>query len=73
MMGTVAIQTLVTAIAVEPEDQPVTVLIAPIQKMKCTKKTVRVVRDDDEPRPSQEQEEEAEPEIITRSLSLSEL
>ncbi|GAB0209836.1 hypothetical protein GRJ2_003449300 [Grus japonensis] len=38
-----------------------------------TKKSVRLVKDDDEPGPSREQEEEAEPEVITRSLSLSEL
>ncbi|KAM6376437.1 uncharacterized protein FN964_002095 [Alca torda] len=49
------------------------VSVAPIQKKKYTKKSVRLVRDDDEPGPSQGQEEEADPEIITRSLSLSEL
>ncbi|GAB0209785.1 hypothetical protein GRJ2_003444200 [Grus japonensis] len=37
------------------------------------KKSVRLVKDDDELGPSQEQEEEPEPEVITRSLSLSEL
>ena len=49
------------------------VAVAPIQKKKYTKKSVRLTKDEDEPGPSREQEEEAEPEVITRSLSLSEL
>ncbi|GAB0198287.1 hypothetical protein GRJ2_002294700 [Grus japonensis] len=57
----------------EPKDQPIPVSVAPIHKKKYTKKSVRLVRDDDEPGPSREQEEEPEPEVITRSLSLSEL
>ncbi|GAB0202666.1 elongation factor 2-like [Grus japonensis] len=44
-----------------------------IHKKKYTRKSVRLVKDDDEPGPSREQEEEPEPEVITRSLSLSEL
>ncbi|GAB0206633.1 hypothetical protein GRJ2_003128900 [Grus japonensis] len=68
---TVATQTLVTGTEGEPENQPVPVSVAPIQKKKYTKKSVRLVMDDDEPGPSQE--EEPEPEVITRSLSLSEL
>ncbi|KAM6366561.1 uncharacterized protein FN964_002630 [Alca torda] len=63
----------VAATAAEPGNQPMPVSVAPIQKKKYTKKSVRLVRDDDEPGPSQGQEEETEPEIITRSLSLSEL
>ncbi|GAB0203397.1 hypothetical protein GRJ2_002805300 [Grus japonensis] len=46
--------------------------VAPIHKKKYTKKSVHLVKDDDEPGPSREQEE-PEPEVITRSLSLSEL
>ncbi|GAB0208850.1 hypothetical protein GRJ2_003350700 [Grus japonensis] len=38
-----------------------------------TRKSVRLVKDDDELGPSREQEEEPEPEVITQSLSLSEL
>ncbi|GAB0208596.1 hypothetical protein GRJ2_003325300 [Grus japonensis] len=68
---TVATQTLVTGTEGEPENQPVPVSVAPIQKKKYTKKSVRLVKDDDEPGPSQE--EEPEPEVITRSLSLREL
>ncbi|GAB0208487.1 hypothetical protein GRJ2_003314400 [Grus japonensis] len=68
---TVATQTLVTGTEGEPENQPVPVSVAPIQKKKYTKKSVRLVKDDDEPGPSQE--EEPEPEVITRSLSQSEL
>ncbi|GAB0208738.1 hypothetical protein GRJ2_003339500 [Grus japonensis] len=71
--GTVATQTHVTGNAGEPKDQPVLVSVAPIHKKKYTKKSVRLVKDDDEPGPSREQEEEPEPEVITRSLSLSEL
>ncbi|GAB0207804.1 hypothetical protein GRJ2_003246100 [Grus japonensis] len=47
--------------------------VAPIHKKKYTKKSVHLVKDDDEPGPSREQEEEPEPEVITRSPSLSEL
>ncbi|GAB0189164.1 hypothetical protein GRJ2_001381700 [Grus japonensis] len=47
--------------------------VTPIHKKKYTRKSVRLVRDDDEPGPSREQEEEPEPEVITRSPSLSEL
>ncbi|GAB0203775.1 hypothetical protein GRJ2_002843100 [Grus japonensis] len=68
---TVATQTPVTGTAGEPKNQPVPVSVAPIQKKKYTKKSVHLVKDDDEPGPSQE--EEPEPEVITRSLSLSEL
>ncbi|KAM9591151.1 uncharacterized protein ACIBXB_006065 isoform 1-T2 [Morphnus guianensis] len=71
--GSVATPTPVTDTAAKPEKQPVPVSVAPVQKKKHTKKSVRLVRDEDEPGSSQEQEEEAEPEIITRSLSLSEL
>ncbi|GAB0205975.1 hypothetical protein GRJ2_003063100 [Grus japonensis] len=56
----------------EPEDQPIPVSVTPIHKKKYTRKSVRLVKDDDESGPSREQEE-PEPEVITRSLSLSEL
>ncbi|GAB0206822.1 hypothetical protein GRJ2_003147800 [Grus japonensis] len=55
------------------KDQPIPVSVAPIHKKKYTRKSVRLVKDDDELGPSREQEEEPEPEVITRSLSLSEL
>ncbi|GAB0209877.1 hypothetical protein GRJ2_003453400 [Grus japonensis] len=71
--GTTAIPTPATGTAAEPKDQPIPVSVAPIQKKKYTRKSVRLVKDDDEPGPSREQEEETEPEVITRSLSLSEL
>ena len=71
--GTAATPTPATGAAAEPENQPVPVAVAPIQKKKYTKKSVRLTKDEDEPGPSREQEEEAEPEVITRSLSLSEL
>ncbi|KAM9590502.1 uncharacterized protein ACIBXB_005762 [Morphnus guianensis] len=71
--GSVATPTPVTGTAAKPENQPVPVSVAPVQKKKHTKKSVRLARDEDEPGSSREQEEEAEPEIITRSLSLSEL
>ncbi|GAB0202683.1 hypothetical protein GRJ2_002733900 [Grus japonensis] len=45
----------------------------PYTQSKYPRKSVRLVKDDDEPGPSREQEEEPEPEVITRSLSLSEL
>ncbi|PKU34748.1 ubiquitin carboxyl-terminal hydrolase 4 [Limosa lapponica baueri] len=73
LTGTTATPTLVTGTAAEPENQPVLVSVAPIQKKKYTKKSVRSVKDDNEPGSLREQEEEAEPEIITRSLSLSKL
>ncbi|GAB0209498.1 hypothetical protein GRJ2_003415500 [Grus japonensis] len=57
----------------EPKNQPVPISGAPIHKKKYTRKSVRLVKDDDEPGPSREQEEETEPEVITRSLSLREL
>ncbi|GAB0209156.1 hypothetical protein GRJ2_003381300 [Grus japonensis] len=57
----------------KPKDQPIPVSVAPIHKKKYTRKSVRLVKDDDEPGPSREQEEEPEPEVITRSLSLREL
>ncbi|GAB0188479.1 hypothetical protein GRJ2_001313200 [Grus japonensis] len=71
--GTAATKTPVAGTAPERRKQPMLVSVNPIHKKKYTKKSVCLVRDDDEPGPSQEQEEETEPEIITRSLSLSEL
>ncbi|KAM9644848.1 uncharacterized protein ACIBXB_013057 [Morphnus guianensis] len=81
--STAATQTLATDAAViqnpasgtatEPADQPAPVSVAPVHKKKYTKKSVRLVKDEGEPGSSREQEEEAEPEVITRSLSLSEL
>ncbi|GAB0209239.1 hypothetical protein GRJ2_003389600 [Grus japonensis] len=71
--GTAATQTPATGTVAEPKDQPIPVSVAPIHKKKYTRKSVRLVKDDDEPGPSREQEEEPEPEVITRSLSLSEL
>ncbi|GAB0179344.1 ubiquitin carboxyl-terminal hydrolase 4 [Grus japonensis] len=53
---TVATQTLVTGTEGEPENQPVLVSVTPIQKKKYTKKSVRLVKDDDEPGPSQKEE-----------------
>ncbi|GAB0203944.1 ceramide transfer protein [Grus japonensis] len=73
LTGTDTTQTLVTGTVVEPKDQPVLVSVSPLHKKKYTKKSVCLVRDDDEPGPSLEQEEEPEPEAITQSLSLSEL
>jgi len=55
------------------ENQPMLLSVVPIQKKKYAKKSVRPLRNDNEPGPSQEQEKEAEPQIITWSLSLSEL
>jgi len=71
--GTVAAPAQSADTVAEPQNQPVLVSVAPIQKKKCEKKSVSPVRDDNEPGPSQEQEKEAEPEIIAQSLSLSEL
>ncbi|GAB0203419.1 hypothetical protein GRJ2_002807500 [Grus japonensis] len=62
-----------TGTAGEPKNQPIPVSVALIHKKKYTKKSVCLVKDDDELGPSREQEEEPEPEVITRSLSLSEL
>ncbi|KAK4807022.1 hypothetical protein QYF61_000351 [Mycteria americana] len=63
--------------AAEIENQPVPVSVAPIHKKKYTRKSARLVRDEDEPGPSREQEEEeAEPineMVTTQSLSLSEM
>ncbi|GAB0206909.1 hypothetical protein GRJ2_003156500 [Grus japonensis] len=70
---TLATQTPMTGTAGEPKNQPIPVSVTPIHKKKYTRKSVRLVKDDDEPGPSREQEEEPEPEVITRSLSLSEL
>ncbi|GAB0184246.1 hypothetical protein GRJ2_000889900 [Grus japonensis] len=70
--GPAAAQTPATGTVAKPKDQPIPVSVAPIHKKKYTKKSVRLVRDDDELGPSREQEEEPEPEVITRSLSLSE-
>ncbi|GAB0207306.1 hypothetical protein GRJ2_003196200 [Grus japonensis] len=71
--GTVATQTPVTGTAAEPKDQLIAVSVTSTHKKKYTRKSVRLVKDDDEPGPSREQEEETEPEVITRSLSLREL
>ncbi|GAB0209368.1 hypothetical protein GRJ2_003403400 [Grus japonensis] len=71
--GPAAAQAPATGTVAEPKDQPIPVSVAPIHKKKYTRKSVRLVKDDDEPGPSREQEEEPEPEVITRSLSLSEL
>ncbi|GAB0210301.1 hypothetical protein GRJ2_003495900 [Grus japonensis] len=71
--GTAAAQTPATGTVAEPKDQPIPVSVAPTHKKKYTRKSVRLVKDDDELGPSREQEEEPEPEVITRSLSLSEL
>ncbi|GAB0206560.1 hypothetical protein GRJ2_003121600 [Grus japonensis] len=71
--GTAATQAPATGTVAEPKDQPIPVSVTPIHKKKYARKSVRLVKDDDEPGPSREQEEEPEPEVITRSLSLSEL
>ncbi|GAB0208118.1 hypothetical protein GRJ2_003277500 [Grus japonensis] len=71
--GPAAAQTPATGTVAEPNNQPIPVSVAPIHKKKYTRKSVHLVRDDDEPGPSREQEEEPEPEVITRFLSLSEL
>lgn len=65
--GTKAIQT-----AAYPQEQPVLRAVACIQKKKSKTKSVHVVSDEKEAGPSQ-QEEETGPEIITQTLSLSEL
>ena len=61
---TAATTTPTTGAAAEPEDQPMTVSVAPIHKKKYTKKSPHSVQGDDEPGPSREQEE-AEPVIVT--------
>ncbi|GAB0209386.1 ubiquitin carboxyl-terminal hydrolase 4 [Grus japonensis] len=71
--GPATTQAPATGTVAEPKDQPIPVSVAPTHKKKYTRKSVRLVKDDDEPGPSREQEEEPEPEVITRSLSLSEL
>ncbi|GAB0209093.1 hypothetical protein GRJ2_003375000 [Grus japonensis] len=72
--GTDITQTPVTNSAAKPKNQPMPISVATIDMKKYTKKkSLCLVRDDDEPGPSREQEEEAEPEVITQSLSLSEL
>ncbi|GAB0206477.1 ubiquitin carboxyl-terminal hydrolase 4 [Grus japonensis] len=71
--GTAATQAPATGTVAEPKDQPIPVSVTPIHKKKYTRKSVCLVKDDDEPGPSREQEEEPEAEVITRSLSLSEL
>ncbi|GAB0203677.1 hypothetical protein GRJ2_002833300 [Grus japonensis] len=71
--GPAAAQTPATGTVAEPKDQPIPVSVAPIHKKKYSRKSVCLVKDDDESGPSREQEEEPEPEVITRSLSLSEL
>jgi len=65
--GMVAAPTPAAGTMAGPENQPMPVLVTPIQKNKYTKISVHPVKDDNEPGPSQEQEKEAEPEIITRS------
>ncbi|GAB0177466.1 ubiquitin carboxyl-terminal hydrolase 4 [Grus japonensis] len=71
--GTADTQTPATGTVAEPKDQPIPVSVTPIHKQQYTRKSVCLVRDDDELGPSREQEEEPEPEVITRSLLLSEL
>lgn len=63
---------MVTQTAAYPQEQPVLRAAAHIQKKKSKSKSVHVVSDEEEAGPS-EQEEEAGPEIITQTLSLSEL
>ncbi len=69
---TVATQTSASSTKEKPKNQSSTpVSVAPVHK-KYTKKSVRIVKDDDEPGPSHDQGD-AEGEVVTRSLSLSEL
>jgi len=56
-------------IAAEPNDQPVPVAVAPVKLKKDAKRADRSGRDDHEPGPSRE----TETEIVTWSLTLSEL
>jgi len=55
--------------AAEPNDQPVPVAVAPVKLKKDAKRADHSGRDDNEPGSSRE----IETEIITQSLSLSEL
>ena len=71
--GTTVTPTPMTGTAAEPENQTMPVSVAPVQKKKYSKKPACLAKDEGEPGSSREQEEEAEPEIITRSLSPSEL
>jgi len=73
MVGTASAPTPAAGTVAGPDHQPVPVLVGPIQKEKYAEKSVCPVRDDSEPGPSQQREKDAEPEIITRTLSLSEL
>jgi len=59
----------VTGTVIEPNDQPVTVAVAPVKLKKDAKRADHSGRDDNDPGSSQG----IETEIITRSLSLSEL
>ncbi|MCQ4179296.1 hypothetical protein FK518_27370 [Klebsiella pneumoniae] len=69
---TVATQTSASSTKEKPKNQSSTpVSVAPVHK-KYTKKSVRIVKDDDEPGPSHDQGD-TEGEVVTRSLSLSEL
>jgi len=71
LVGTAAAPASLPAagIAAEPNDQPVPVAVTPVKLKKDTKKADRSEKDDNEPGSSQE----TETEIITWSLSLSEL
>lgn len=63
--GIVATQTLVIGAADGPEDQPMPVSVAPIQKKKTWKqKSSYLVRDDEKEGPSREGEEEEEDELV---------
>jgi len=64
-MGAVATPTLVMGTVAKPEKLPMLVSVRPIQKKKYTKKSVCLVKDDDEPGHSREQEAETEPEIVS--------
>jgi len=66
-VGTAVAAAPAAGIAAEPNNQPVPVAVAPVKLKKDAKKADRSGRDDDEPGSSREIE------IITRSLSLSEL
>ena len=48
MTGTAATPTPATGTAAEPENQPVPISVAPIQKKKYTKESVLLARDEDE-------------------------
>lgn len=68
--ATVATQIQAMRDAAEPENQPVPVSVICIHKKKWTRKSSHFVKED-EARPPREQEEE--PEVFTRSFSLSEM